>query len=456
MADGVTSLKIEGRRKRPEYVAAAVTALVQARDGVEPDLETLRAAFSRSGFTDGYYTGKRRNMFGTRQKEDVLQMQKVLPALEKLYQKPTGRVPLTMHVTVQEGCPVRLRLSDPDGNQAEVTGDCPQPARTRPTDSAQLQRQLEKLGGTIYTLKALTADCDGISMLPASAWNAVRRSGAEAMNRRRIQKNTPVYALRPASKPAPAQETAPAHPLFRVQVAHAEKAAKLLACEDVEAVLLPLTALPEHWDLPSKERVYLTLPRYCPSEDKLAEQLEQAVQHGFRHLVCENVAHLLLGETLGMTLHGGLGLNAANCRCLTFLRQQKLADTMLSPELTAAQIRHCHGLPFGLYAYGNLPVMTMRNCPIQNEVGCKNCTGTLTDRTGRKFPVGCDKCHGVVTMYNAVPTWMADKPEALEHAAFWLLDCTCAENPFAILEAFRQSSAAPFPVTRGLYFRGVE
>ena len=27
-------------------------------------------------------------------------------------------------------------------------------------------------------------------------------------------------------------------------------------------------------------------------------------------------------------------------------------------------------------------------------------TGTLTDRTGRKFPVGCDKCHGVVTMYN--------------------------------------------------------
>lgn len=456
MADGVASLKIEGRRKRPEYVAAAVTALVQARDGVEPDLETLRAAFSRSGFTDGYYTGKRRNMFGTRQKEDVLQMQKVLPALEKLYQKPTGRVPLTMHVTVQEGCPVRLRLSDPDGNQAEVTGDCPQPARTRPTDSAQLQRQLEKLGGTIYTLKALTADCDGISMLPASAWNAVRRSSAEAMNRRRIQKNTPVYALRPASKPAPAQETAPAHPLFRVQVAHAEKAAKLLACEDVEAVLLPLTALPEHWDLSSKERVYLTLPRYCPSEDKLAEQLEQAVQHGFRHLVCENVAHLLLGETLGMTLHGGLGLNAANCRCLTFLRQQKLADTMLSPELTAAQIRHCHGLPFGLYAYGNLPVMTMRNCPIQNEVGCKNCTGTLTDRTGRKFPVSCDKCHGVVTMYNAVPTWMADKPEALEHAAFWLLDCTCAENPFAILEAFRQSSAAPFPVTRGLYFRGVE
>ena len=53
--DGVASLKIEGRCKRPEYVAAAVTALVQARAGEEPDLDTLRAVFSRSGFTDGYY-----------------------------------------------------------------------------------------------------------------------------------------------------------------------------------------------------------------------------------------------------------------------------------------------------------------------------------------------------------------------------------------------------------------
>lgn len=91
--DGVASLKIEGRCKRPEYVAAAVTALVQARAGETPDLDTLRAVFSRSGFTDGYYTGKRQQMFGTRQKDDVLQGQKVLPQLAQLYQKPTPQVP---------------------------------------------------------------------------------------------------------------------------------------------------------------------------------------------------------------------------------------------------------------------------------------------------------------------------------------------------------------------------
>ena len=69
---GVVSLKIEGRMKRPEYVAAAVTACRAAREGREPDLASLEAVFSRSGFTDGYLTGKRDlSMFGRRTKEDV-------------------------------------------------------------------------------------------------------------------------------------------------------------------------------------------------------------------------------------------------------------------------------------------------------------------------------------------------------------------------------------------------
>ena len=50
---GVKSLKIEGRMKRPEYVAASVLACRAAINGEEPDMETLRSVCSRSGFTDG-------------------------------------------------------------------------------------------------------------------------------------------------------------------------------------------------------------------------------------------------------------------------------------------------------------------------------------------------------------------------------------------------------------------
>lgn len=67
---GVVSLKIEGRMKRPEYVAAAVTSCKKAIDGEysASDENTLKSVFSRTGFTDGYFTGERKDMFGTRQK----------------------------------------------------------------------------------------------------------------------------------------------------------------------------------------------------------------------------------------------------------------------------------------------------------------------------------------------------------------------------------------------------
>ena len=60
---GVACLKIEGRMKRPEY-AAIVTGIYSAalKEGRLPtgqELSALKAAFSRQGFTDGYFTGKK-------------------------------------------------------------------------------------------------------------------------------------------------------------------------------------------------------------------------------------------------------------------------------------------------------------------------------------------------------------------------------------------------------------
>ena len=55
---GVASLKLEGRMKRPEYVAAVTRVYRQAIDSgaVTPAMEKqLLDAFNRQGFTDGYY-----------------------------------------------------------------------------------------------------------------------------------------------------------------------------------------------------------------------------------------------------------------------------------------------------------------------------------------------------------------------------------------------------------------
>ena len=114
---GVDSFKIEGRMKRPEYVAAAVTALRQALAGEQPDMERLQAVFSRSGFTDGYFTGKKKAMFGFRRKEDVLAGNNVLGELAALYEKPRTAAILDFSLQLRADSPAVLTVSDDSGLQ---------------------------------------------------------------------------------------------------------------------------------------------------------------------------------------------------------------------------------------------------------------------------------------------------------------------------------------------------
>ncbi|MGN0630127.1 MAG: U32 family peptidase, partial [Ruminococcus sp.] len=195
MADGVHSLKIEGRMKRPEYVAAAVTALRQARNGEKPDMESLRAVFSRSGFTDGYYTGKRQGLFGVREKDDVTAAAAVLPKLRELYRKERVSAKLSLSARLFGEEPFMLKGTDDSGNSVTVYGEIPVPAKNRPSDEEQLKKQLSKLGDTIYTFGHFSAECDGVSMLPASSVNALRRELTAKLDSIRIQKNTPEYSI---------------------------------------------------------------------------------------------------------------------------------------------------------------------------------------------------------------------------------------------------------------------
>ncbi len=55
-AAGVTSLKIEGRARRPYYVGAVTREYRKALDGAAPNKKTLELAFNR-GFTEGYFNG---------------------------------------------------------------------------------------------------------------------------------------------------------------------------------------------------------------------------------------------------------------------------------------------------------------------------------------------------------------------------------------------------------------
>ena len=89
---GVKSLKIEGRMKRPEYVYKAVSECKKALNNMQPDMQTLKSVFSRSGFTNAYFKAQISPcMFGRRTDEDVHSMQNVLKSIEEEISKTDYR-----------------------------------------------------------------------------------------------------------------------------------------------------------------------------------------------------------------------------------------------------------------------------------------------------------------------------------------------------------------------------
>lgn len=456
MSDGVHSLKIEGRMKRPEYVAAAVTALRIARSGEKPDMETLRAVFSRSGFTDGYYTGKTQGLFGVREKEDVTSAAAVLPKLRELYRRERVCSKLDISAELSAGKPFSLTGTDSDGNSASVYGEIPEPAKNRPSDEEQLKKQLSKLGDTIYSLGCFKAECDGVSMLPASSVNALRRRLTEELDSVRIEKNSPHYSISGYEFDFGQRKISHSiKPKLRFRVRNAKQLAALSLREKEECVIPLDTAK----NLTPKENFILQMPRFTPDEKEVMRKLETLFDMGYRRLLCENPAHIRMGRKIGFSLLGGTDLHTVNSASAAFYENDGIEDILLSPELTLKQAGNILSkLPLGIYAYGRLPVMLMRCCPIKNETDCKNCTGSLTDRTRRKFPVLCGKDY--TELLNSVPIWTADKMTELSKFDFILIDITAEKDSDeigSIADAYREeSNYRPIEFTRGLLYRGIE
>ena len=184
---GVTSAKIEGRMKRPEYVAAAVSACRARLEGREPDLDTLRAVFSRSGFTSSYYDGSMRDMSGIRTKEDVEASSQALASLRKLYEKPYKRRTFDVSMCVRSGMPVTAEAECAGVNFRYESGIVPETARSRSITADEIAGRLAKTGGTVFALgKADIALDDGL-MLSAAQINTVRREIIDGISERLVK-----------------------------------------------------------------------------------------------------------------------------------------------------------------------------------------------------------------------------------------------------------------------------
>jgi len=444
---GVSSLKIEGRLRRPEYVAAAVDACRKALAGEQPDLETLEKVFSRSGFTDGYLTGKRDlTMFGVRTEADKADSSAVLGGLRELTRRERSHVPVDMALTLHPGEAARLTVTDGE-RTVTVTGEPPEPVRRAAPD---FREALGRTGGTPFYLRGLTADGeDGLT----AKLNPLRR---EALDR--------LLALRETVTPWPiagkftpeAEGKRETQPKLRLRF---ETREQLFDFEGAEALILPIEEMDADLVEQFGPRLMAELPRlvFPMEEAALAERLRALKARGLSTAVAGNPGTVRLIREAGLRVSGGHDLNILNGRALRTWVSVGVTEALLSPEIRMASARHLgKGIPRGVIAYGHLPLMLWRCCPMQGPGGCGSCDGhpTLKDRSGGAFPVLCHKKR-YSALLNPVPLYVGDRDlRGLDYlTAYFTLESR--EECRAIAEKLTRGEVFEGERTLGPYYRSL-
>ena len=469
---GVACLKIEGRMKRPEYVAVVTSIYARAlREGREPtseELEQLRAAFSRQGFTDGYFrddTG--RHMFGTRQEER--EPKELFAAARADYGREHPLVALTGALTLREGEPMALTLSD-GARQVTARGEAPQRAKMRPTTPEEARERIQKTGGTPYAVTALEVEAGEGLMAPAAQLNALRREALEELTALRAQ--PPARRSLPFAPENGDQGSNAGAPVFTVALHDASQLTDALLARRPAVVYLPLEEALKVRDRfgdmagqgvePSVILPRVLWDREVPEVERALAELKRS---GARSVLVGNLGGISLAERVGLPARGDFGLEVYNSQCAGAYREMGLQSAALSFEQRLSRVRdQKKPLPSELIVYGRLPLMITENCIYKARDGkcrrgCEARQGIL-DRKKARFPVlrawGCRN-----EIFNGVPLWLADRRQELERCGLWALRLNFVlekpEDCVRIFDAYRTGNGiASEEYTRGLYYREVE
>ena len=450
---GVCSFKIEGRMKRPEYVAAAVTACREALVGDYNDMREadLEALFSRSGFTDGYFENNRgKAMFGTRKKENVTSATNtLLKSYEKLYEKERAVRPVQFEFTAKINTAPCL-VAACDGHSVTVFGDtlC-EPAKTRPLTEETVEKQLQKCGGTVFFAKEIQYHIDENIALPLSELNALRRKALDALTEALSAPKPYKINEMPLLDAFPAHKAGTKKWYFRFRDASA-----IPENLQFDRLFLPLSTPKQTL---AKHHAGIYLPRGLFGSQK--QTLKALRESRAPYALCDTLDAVAIAKEAGTEIIGGPFLNLFNTLALKEAEEIGISEATVSYELTVNQINRLGvELPRGVCVYGRTPLMLTRNCPIKNGMTCAQCgrKQSITDRKGIAFPVRCE--NGFSEIFNSRPTCLSDRIHELHNIDFYLLDFTTENKAECrqIIEIYRRGAPADGAYTRGLYYRGVE
>ncbi len=427
---GVVSLKIEGRMRRPEYVAAAVTyyRALLAGEPAEGAFSDLKRAYNRGDYTHGLAFGQGKDLLSRRVQghigERVGNMRDgsfcesghparegdgfkilrggeevggarfagagkggfFLSSREKLLRGDEVRL------TTDSALPARLErertreivlsLRFVAGEPAEAscgdfryTGSVLERAKSAPLTRGELERCFEKTDGLPFFVRfgrVETAD----AFLPKSALNAFRRAFFEELVSRLVPPRTP---LGKAELPA---------------LSLCKTAMTALISPDLEGLEADILIFkPRDFGNISAEEVakgrgrkFLFLPPFFTRAD---EELIREKLSLFDGIYSDGYYGLSLANETRLPFFAGTGWNLSNRGAISEAKRAGVSYFALSKELTSAEQDALSAEGAFALTLGGVKIMDLLYCPFGRTCGKCDKRGQyiLTDEEGRKFPL---------------------------------------------------------------------
>lgn len=439
---GVHSLKIEGRLKRPEYVAVVTGIYRRAIDGekiTEKDINELRQIFNRGGFTRGYGPGAEETTLMFRERpnnagvivgralkngtvaletdidpadmlvlrgagEDVpvkisgkrgekvscagaykgmslvrLVSEEQLNRARATWENENRPVAVSARLVLKVGMPMELEVSA-GGFTACVTGSEVQAAAKRPLDPERVEAQIKKTGGTAFVIENIEMDADGNAFAAISEINNLRRDALEKLSGMLCPMERVEGKM---GQVRCLEKAALKKPVLRAQSGSVKALMEAMENGADEAVFAPedMRRLDDALILDS---FYLAIPQVMRGEelDRInAWAWENAGK--IKGVYIANLSHMALGWP-GRKI-ADYPMNIAN---EVAAWEAGCDEFSPSVELTAKQIGNLGGEK-DIIVHGYLPLMQLRHCPNRavSDIPGKHSACRMCDNGNRLMPL---------------------------------------------------------------------
>ena len=517
---GISSFKIEGRMKKPEYTAGVVSVYRRALDAYlsgtwkqydsRDDLALLTALYNRDGFTDGYYVrhngrdmialnneklqGKR--AAASQKAAEQIRAQLSGREAERALQMPVKGV-LRLRAAEPAFCRVTAELGKPGRNGEGSVSVCMEgepldTARSAPSSEEQIRMQFMKTGGSPFYVTDLQTDAADNIFIPVRTLKELRRGALdrleeavqEVYSRRSPENRETIHAPGTAFTGADRRSSDAGRVKIYASVRELPQAEALLdpgVSQSLYAVCLPpelqhmadpfrkkgikaVLALPYVLRRGSEESLKRTEKLLTDSrwDGVLIRDLEEA---GLLFRLRETGRHVpeeCILDAVMYTMNSGA--------CAEFADMGFPLRT-LPYELNFRELRRQETTGSQIIIYGRTPMMISAQCVRKTMGNCLRDSGWtyITDRTGKDFPVYCSCEDCVSILYNSLPLSLLKEKESIRHLGCGSvrMDFTdegpelTARTAAAVISVFGQQERQNedllhIPVTHGHFRRGVE